>query len=463
MATPIPRNEARFSLGDVARLTGGTLRGDDRETTHVVTDSRAVGDGALFVALKGERFDAHAFLGDVFSRGAIGAVVRDPAAIPSGSSVVVVDNTLAALGSLGRAHRRGFGGRVVGITGSAGKTTTKELVRAALTTSGDVHATEGNLNNRVGVPMTLFGLAKQAFAVVEMGTSERGEIAALTAMVEPDVALITSIGLSHAQGIGSEADVAVEKGALFRGLGAGAIAVVLVDDPRIAASVREGQRTITYGRSAAADVRLIEARLSDGGLDAALRVGGSDYALRLGIPSLAAAVNAAGALATAIALGVPVERALAGLTSAQGVDGRMRPVAAADGVTILDDTYNANPRSVAAALESASALASPAGRRLVAVLGDMKELGDHEEAAHAEVGRLAVRAGVARFVAVGRAMRAAGAEAERSGIEVAYAEDAGAAAGLAAVNAGDLVLVKGSRSMRMERVVEALAQGRATP
>lgn len=468
MATEIPKNRARFDLADIARITGGRLLGTARNVRGITTDSRGVLPDELFVALRGESFDGHRFVEQAMRQGAGAALVTDPSALPPDASGVVVPDTLEALGALAREHRRRWGGRVIGITGSAGKTTTKELLRGALEEAGlSVHATRGNLNNRVGVPMTIFELEDgHQVAVVEMGTSESGEIERLAAIAEPDVGLITSVGLSHAAGLGDVEAVAHEKGALFRALGDRGIAVVNLDDPRVTAQAKDRPLRVSYGSREDADFRLVEANLDDSG--AGIRVnrreGGATIAARLSMPSHVAALNAAGVLAAVRALGHEPEKAAPGLASVLGEAGRMRPFRLENGALVLDDTYNANPRSVASSMESAAHLAAQRGGRLIVALGSMKELGPHSEQAHAEIGALAARLSVSRLVGVGTEMVAAIDQAARGGVAVAWVPDSdSAAAEIGPVAAADVILVKGSRSTRMERVVAELRAPERTP
>lgn len=468
MATEIPKNRASFDLADIARITGGRLVGKARNVRGITTDSRGISPEELFVALRGESFDGHRFVEQAMRSGAGGALVSDESALPENAGGVVVADTLEALGALAREHRRRWGKRVVGITGSAGKTTTKELIRGALEGAGlAVHATRGNLNNLIGVPMTIFELEDgHQVAVIEMGTSESGEIEKLAAIAEPDVGLITSIGLSHAAGLGDVEAVAAEKGALFRALGERGIAVVNLDDPRVTEQARGGARAVSYGSHPEADFRLVESLLDEGG--AGIRVerrkGGPSISARLAMPSSVAALNAAGALAAVEALGHSPESAASALGSVLAVEGRMTPIRLASGALLLDDTYNANPRSVVTSMESAAQLAAQRGGRLVLVLGSMKELGPHSAEAHAAIGQHAVVVSAARLVGVGIEMVPAIEQAAHGGISVAWVPDsATAAVEIGPLGPRDVVLVKGSRSMRMERVVGELSATERTP
>ncbi len=468
MATVIPTNAAAFTLAEVAAATSGTATGA-ASVRGVVTDSRAVTPGSLFVALRGERFDAHRFLADVARAGAAAAVVARGAEVPAGLPHVAVDDTLRALGDLARLHRTRWGGKVVGITGSVGKTTTKELCRAALAAAGArVLATEGNLNNRVGVPMTLFGLGPEHdVAVIEMGTSEPGEIARLAEIASPDVGVVLAVAEAHTAGLASLDAVADEKTAMFRGLAPGGVAVANADDARIASRIPAGAaRVRTFGAGEGADVRLLGWSLDGEATMARFRVDGRDIGARLPLVGEAPAIDAAAAIAAGAALGHAPAALAAGLATVRPAPGRLEPKRAASGALVLDDTYNANPRSTQTSLATGAALAASRGSRLVVALGDMKELGTISAGAHRDIGRRVAEAGAACFVATGAEMAAAADEAAARGVDVRRAADSAEAAAIARglVAPGDLVLVKGSRSMRMEKVVEALlAGGEARP
>ena len=464
MATPIPENRAVFTLEELVRATRGHLRGGDVRVQGVVTDSRAVRPGSLFVALRGERHDAHRFLPEVAKAGAAAVVVHRGAELPAGIAAIEVDDTLEALGAIARHHRDRWGRKVVAITGSAGKTTTKELTRAALEGTGArVLATTGNLNNRIGVPMTILGLGDEhEIAVIEMGTSERGEIEKLGAIGRPDVSVVTLVSAAHTEGIGTVEDVAHEKGALFRALHRQGIAVANADDPRVRAqsesvSVRD---RLLYGRSSDAHVRVVDVESTDTGLLARIHVEGlgRPFDVVLRIPGEVAAQNAAAALSVAHALGLDVEAASRGLASVEPGAGRMRPVAGPRGSLVLDDTYNADPRSMEAAIRAGRDLADRRGGRLLLALGDMKELGHLEEEAHGAVGELVAECRASFFVGVGHAMQTAVEVAARAGVSSALADDAEDAVPVLreGLERGDVLVVKGSRSMRMERIVASL-------
>ncbi len=482
MATAIPANSASFTAAEIAFATGGVLHGPAGTViTGVTTDSRAVQRGNLFVALRGESFDGHRFVDGALANGAA-AVLVDRAV--SGTAIVC-DDTLAALGRLAAFHRRRWEAdaprAIVAITGSAGKTTTKELCAAALAASlGDdaVLSTHGNLNNRVGVPMTLLCLtAEHRAAVIEMGTSVRGEIEALCALAEPDVGVLVNVGVAHAEGLAiagasPEQAVALEKSAILAA--AGSFAVACADDPWAhAALVRARSVAFGFGRHPRARYRLIDVVFEETGRPRltierpANNVTDLDERARLSfaVPLLGevVALDATGALAAAdCALEIlseeSVEASLLERTLARrvrAVPGRLALRRRADGALILDDTYNASPAAFASSIEVARRLAEGSKRRLVIVAGEMRELGAEHDRAHEQVSRLIAAASPAWLVTLGGgADRYSAAHVER----FANAKDATAIA--ERITAGDLVLVKASRGVTAELVVDAiLARG----
>ncbi|RMG16122.1 MAG: UDP-N-acetylmuramoyl-tripeptide--D-alanyl-D-alanine ligase [Deltaproteobacteria bacterium] len=436
----------------------------------VGTDSRTLPEGALFVALHGPRFDGHDFLGQAAAAGAFGAVVARGHGHPD-LACFEVEDTLRALGDLARYHRDRCGpGRVVAVTGSSGKTTTKELLAAALRKAlgAGVH-TEGNLNNLVGVPLTLFRLdGTEAWAVLELGMNAPGEIARLTEIVRPRVGLIVNTGPVHLEGLGTVEAVADAKAELWAGLEAGAVAVVNLDDPRLVARAkrRSDLRWLGFGRHADAAVRL-EGVVNRG--EAGLRVeialaheaGKGRLVFDLPLIGVHNAHNAAAALAAAIAVGADPAEAAQGMSEVRSVGRRMRRVAGPGGALLLDDCYNANPASTAAALEAAAQLAEDRGGTVWAALGDMLELGGASEKHHRAIGARAAHLGLAGLVGFGPGSAALVEEAERAGLHrVLHTLEPDEAAAFLREGLGprDVVLVKGSRGMRMERIVERLAE-----
>lgn len=464
MATRIPRNRAALRFQDVVAITGGSPVGPPWEVSRgVVTDSRSVVEGNLFIALRGERFDAHEFVEQAADEGAVAVVVERGTRLPEHVSGLEVDDTLTALGDLARAHRDAWSGQVIGITGSVGKTTTKSLVAAALRSAGRrVLATAGNLNNRIGVPMTLFQLDPTFdTAVIEMGTSEPGEIARLAAIAHPDAGIVTRASLAHTQGLGSVEAVADEKVALLQALGPNGIAVANGDDAPVKkrASVVRAERKLFYGRAAGNDVRVLDWEVDSKRTHARYRVRGQDVDLEMGLIGEGAVLNAAAALALSFGLGLPLERAARGIVEVEPTPGRMRPLAGVGDRLIIDDTYNASPASVEVALSTAKAIADKRGTPLVIVLGDMKELGAQSAAAHMRVGEQVAETDAFLFIGCGEGMHEAVDTANARGTDTLWFEDA--------LDCGEItdrlplhavVLVKGSRSMEMERVIAPLVE-----
>lgn len=484
MATPIPRNQARFALAELVAATRGTLRGGAGELriTGVCTDSRAVEPGNLYVALRGETHDGHRFVAQAFERGAAAAVVASDASIESAKPLLVVADTLRALGDIAHAHRVRWAGRVIGITGSAGKTTTKELAYAALVGCGaKAMRTEGNLNNLIGVPMTLLCLDDTVeVAVLEMGTSARGEIARLAEIAAPDVGVVTAVAAAHAEGLGSVEGVAEEKAALLASIAEDGAVVAFADSQPLMAQLGRvrAKRRALFGRAASADVKLLSHALE--AASGALRMtcelelhGAGPQHATLGLFGEGPALDAAAVIAIVLlergAAALP--SALQGISKVEPVAGRLVPLEGPHGSIVIDDTYNANPASMAVSIAAARELAKARGGRALLALGDMRELGALSSAEHDKVGRLAAQAGIALFVACGPEMAGAAAaareEAARASlaIDIAHTDDVRYASALILerIAPRDVVLVKGSRGMRMERVLEPLVARPSPP
>jgi len=446
------------SLAELARVTGGRLEGANAAFDAVSTDSRTLERGALFVALAGERYDAHDFVRQAAERGCSGALVsrRVEAAVPQ----VVVDDTLAALTEFARAWRRDWRGTVVGITGSNGKTTVKEMTGAILGACGPCLVTQGNLNNHIGVPLTLARLELQhRYAVIEMGANHRGEIAHLASIAAPDVGLVINAGPAHLEGFGGIEGVARGKGEMFEALGVEGTAVINADD-RFAAFwhglARAARRVSTFGMREQADFMAsgLATRVGDDSFAADFELHTPMGARRVSI-ALAGdhnVMNALAAAAAAAAAGAGLDAIEAGLASVRPVAGRLRLRPALNGARLLDDSYNANPGSVRAGLASLAAL--PGEHWLV--LGEMRELGADSARLHAEIGALARESGVARLLATGDDSRHA-VEAYGAGGQWFAGVDDLIATARSGLGAGVTVLVKGSRSNRLERVADALA------
>jgi UDP-N-acetylmuramoyl-tripeptide--D-alanyl-D-alanine ligase len=481
MATAIPQNLARFTVQEIARATRGRILHDGGPTIGVSTDSRAITEGAAFVALTGDKFDGHAFLANAVALGARTLVVSRDGVGPwkegATPAVVRVDDTRVALGALARAHRVrwGEGDRpriVVAITGSAGKTTTKAVLARVLEAMapGAVHATAGNLNNDIGVPMTLFGLgAAHRYAVIEVGTNARGEIANLARIAAPDAGVLTLVAAAHTERIGTVDDVAVEKGALFAALSSGGLAVANADDDRATAELLRSpaQKKLTYGFAEKADYR-VSIAASRGARGNRLRIARPSGELEVESPLLgsAGALAVSGSLAVAewaagrAAITAEIEGALSVFSGAS--DGRLALVALADGTLVIDDSYNANPASMKASLATASDVAACENRRLVVVLGEMRELGALSVEEHDKLGTLVAKSAAACVIGVGGDAERIVREAARSGKTAIFAPSAVEASPvvLHAVKAGDLLLVKGSRGVATEKIVQALVAAR---
>jgi len=441
---------------DIATATGGVLSGEGG-FGQVLTDTRGIVPGAWFLAIRGASFDGHDFVEAAAAAGAGGVVVSREVPFWTGAQVRVPDTTLA-LQDLGRFARAAYHGPVVGLTGSAGKTTTRALIALALEPLGPVHQTVGNLNNHWGVPMTLLAAPDDAAAlVVEMGTSGPGEIAVLADIARPTVRLVLNIGPSHLLELGGPAGVAREKGVLFASASAGDTLVVNLDDAAVAAMPRpEGVRVLTFGARPEADVR-IEGAVLDGLVTVVtLQTPDGPCTVRLGSPGLHLASNVAAALACAYALGVNTVAAAQNLARYQPVGMRMR-VEDLGGVTVLNDAYNANPTSMSASLR---ALASLPGRR-VAIIGSMLELGDEEDRLHADIARLAGELGLDRVVLVGEQMCMAAPCCVGARALDTFPDPEDVAPELARwLRPGDHVLLKGSRGVRMERILAGLREQR---
>lgn len=438
-----------FDARTIARATRGVFISDG-PAGQLTTDSRRIGAGSWFVALRGDRFDGHDFLGVASASGCAGAIVTTP---PSAwtHGLVQVPDTLVALQDLGRFARDSFSGAVVGITGSAGKTSTRVMVVDVLRSLGRVHHTEGNLNNHIGLPLTLVGTPPDADVVVlELGMNHLGEIALLQDISRPTVRLITNVGPAHVEGCGSISGVAQAKQELFDGARPGDVLCVNADDPFVAAMpVPEGVRVIRYGTDPDCAIRLTDVSINAERLQTRLRIETplGNVLATLDVPGPHLAINAAAAVAVGYALRVPLELMGPALARFQP-EGMRNRVLRLGSVIVLDDAYNANPTSMAAALRT---LATLPGRK-IAVLGDMLELGASEAAAHVDVLALAQTLGIERVLVVGERMAAAAGP----GIEVF--QDIDALSSALDARAGDSILIKGSRGSRMERVLEKLRE-----
>ncbi len=437
------------------RLTGARPEADFQ---GVSTDTRALRANSLFVALKGERFDGHDFVPEALQRGAAAALVSAPVSAPG--PLILVSDTLQALGAIAAQHRKALPARVIAITGSTGKTTTKEMTASILSEGWTTARTPGNYNNEIGVPLALLDLepSHQA-AVVELAMRGRGQIAHLARMVSPQIGVVTNIGVSHLELLGSREAIAGAKAELLAHLPRDGVAVINADDDFFDyMEERSPGRVISFGGGAKTDVSAHNVEVRPGGsLRFRLRGWWGEQDLSLRAAGRHNALNAAAAAAAAMAAGAQPEWIAAGLASFEGADMRGRIAAAPGGFTVIDDCYNAAPDSMRVALELLGEL--PGGRKW-AVLGDMKELGPLADDWHREVGDIASDHGLAGLITLGRLGHCiAEAARERSVvpevIEAADSEDA-ARVLAEALAPGDVVLVKGSRAMKMEQIVRRL-------
>jgi UDP-N-acetylmuramoyl-tripeptide--D-alanyl-D-alanine ligase len=463
-----------YSARDVASWTGGKLlRGSpEARLAGASIDSRAVAAGQLFVAIVGPNHDAHGFLPQA-AAGAAGLLIERgrelPGEIAPDLPVVAVDDTTRALGALARGHRADFCGPVVAITGSNGKTTTKEMCAAILSVATPCLKNAGNLNNHFGLPLTLLRRsAADASIVVELGMNHRGEIAELVEIARPSVGVITNVGTAHIEHLGSSEEIALEKGDLVAGLARDAVAVLNADDPRVAAQAnRTAARILRFGSGRDADVRAENPTCVDErGWKFDLATPSGRVPVEIAGLGETAWKNALAAAAGALAAGASLDHVATGLARHRPVAGRLARVELPGGALLIDDSYNANPQSMEVAMRLLAEI-SERSRRFV-VVGDMGELGDTARAAHRQTGRLAAELGIDFLFAVGERADDVAAGARDAGMapeRIRIGRDCDDVAGeLNTLLAGDdCVLVKGSRAMRMERVVEFLAaQGRKT-
>jgi UDP-N-acetylmuramoyl-tripeptide--D-alanyl-D-alanine ligase len=447
----------------IAESTGGRLLGGDpaATVTNVCTDSRALKPGDLFVALRGEKFDGHHFLAEAARTGAAGAITEtEMPDAPAGFARIVVGDTLRALQSLAGAYRATLPLRAVGITGSNGKTSTKDFTAAVLAQRFSVTRTAGNLNNHIGVPLTLLRASRSHQAgVFEAGMNHPGEIAPLAALIRPDVAIITNIGVAHIEFMGTREAIALEKGMLAEAVGAGGTVVLNADDeftPSIAKRARA--RVVTAG-IAGGEVRASNLEAVSNGTKFRLHAAGQSVEAELPVPGEHMVRNSLLACAAGLALGLTLEECARGLRDPQLTAGRLTQKTVG-GIHILDDTYNANPDSMSAAVVTLARM--PGAGRRIAVLGFMGELGHECERGHRRVGEIAGREKLDALITVGTEARWIADEAESAGVrEVIRAADAEAAARALREIAtpGDTVLVKASRSARLERVIQSIEGG----
>lgn len=439
-------------LKEIAMWTRGHLQGDDAGVRGVSTDTRSLAAGDLFVALRGDSHDGHDHVAAALARGAVGALVsrRLDVALPQ----IVVADTLHALGDLASAVRARRDVCVIGITGSNGKTTVKTLAAGVLAQHGRTHSNPGSFNNEIGLPLTLLAMPEDTqFAVLEMGAGKPGDIAYLAGIARPRIGLVNNIGPAHLERMHSLEGIAETKGAMYQGLPLDGIAIINADDAFAGyfARLAGNRTTLRFGLAAGAEVTASGVELAGDACAFTLHTPTGHAAVRLPLAGRHNVANALAAAAIAQAAGVPVHAIAAGLAAAEAVAGRLRRHASAQGWTLIDDSYNANPGS---ALAAVATLALQAGERWL-VLGDMGELGPDAAVLHADIGRAARAQGIERVFTVGalaaHAGRAFGTDAR------GFADQAGLVAALRCeLHTNVSVLVKGSHASHMERVVAAL-------
>jgi UDP-N-acetylmuramoyl-tripeptide--D-alanyl-D-alanine ligase len=437
----------RLQLSDFAASLGCAAPAMDAVVESIATDSRKVHHATLFAALPGNNVDGHDFASSALRLGATALLLnrRLDLDVPQ----LIVKDVLQALGELGSFLRTRLDPAVIGITGSNGKTTVKEMVASILRLESPVLATQGNYNNELGVPLSLFGLKEEhRYAVLEMGASKPGDISYLCDIAQPDIGLITNIGPAHLMGFGTEQGVAEAKGEIYAALPVDGCAVINADEPwsDLWHAMNHAGHSLTFGSNPGSDVRLIE-----NGTCSKLQVPGGEIELRLSLPGRHNQLNAAAAAAVALSLGTSLAQIEKGLEAVKPVPGRLNLIRTEAGWTVIDDTYNANPASLYSALQ---VLAQMQGTPWL-VLGDMKELGEDSRKMHREVGEAAKAMGVGRLFATGE-LSVFTAEAFGEGAEHFDDRDELAGALLSQLRPGTTCLVKGSRSMGMEVIVEAI-------
>ncbi|RLA91020.1 MAG: UDP-N-acetylmuramoyl-tripeptide--D-alanyl-D-alanine ligase [Deltaproteobacteria bacterium] len=466
----MPLMTAHFSIPDLITATRGQLHqpGSWPHLVGISTDSRTSQSGQLFIALQGENHDGHDFIGKALARGVAGLLVAEawwrshPRLVPPEVMVIRVPDTLTALGDLAQAWRRRFSLPVVALTGSCGKTTTKEMAAQVAQVAYRVLKNEMNFNNLIGLPQTLLALnATHQVAVVEMGMNHFGEIRRLTQIAAPTIGVLTNIYPAHTEGVGDVEGVARAKAELLEGLAANQLLIYNQDDPRVARLAQWFPgRTLSFGLSAPAQVRAFNHR-SHGiaGQEVKISFPGQTCSVFLRISGLHHLYNSLAAAAVGLALGLSAPQIVAGLENFRPLDKRTQLITLKSGVHIINDSYNANPGSMAMALRTLADLKNQG--RAVAVLGDMLELGAGAIQAHQELGEQAGRYKLDLLVTCGaygelvaEAARAAGMSARQACAVPSHAEGAKILKGF--LQPGDWLLVKGSRAMRMENLIKAL-------
>jgi UDP-N-acetylmuramoyl-tripeptide--D-alanyl-D-alanine ligase len=451
-----------LTLSEAARLLNASLLGEDISFTSVSTDSRNLQTGDLFVALSGPNFDGHNYLPQAQQAGAPAAMVQR--IVETELPLLLVEDTLKGLGALASIWREKSRALVAAITGSNGKTTVKEMLAAIMARKGKVLATKGNLNNEIGLPLTLLRLQDEEYAVVEMGANHHGEIDALTRIAKPDLALITNAGRAHLEGFGSVDGVAKAKGEIINGLGESGTFVLNADDSYadVWRDLAGSRSIVSFGFDSSADVSTSKDRLrsewrEDGFYNCfSVQTPNGDIEVELGLAGIHNCKNALAAIAMAGVMGAGCEEIRDGLKDVKPVKGRLCPLNGIDGIRVIDDSYNANPDSVSAAIDVLTGMTG-AGQRSILVLGELAEVGTDVDQVYQQLGEKAREAGVDQLYAAGAAAKVAtsfgdggyGYDDKEQLLEQLKNN----------LRSGDMVLVKGSRTAAMESVVYGLSPG----
>lgn len=455
-----------FSLEDVLKVTRGMLAAGARENTFygISTDSRSINERNLFIALKGENFDGHDFVQQVLNQGAAGVLVSheekiDQSLLRKSATVIKVDDTLSALGDLAHAWRKKFAVPVIALTGSSGKTTTKEMIASIIGRKKNILKTEANLNNLIGLPQTIFRLTvEHEVVILEMGTNTRGEIKRLTQIAAPDMGLITNVGPAHLAGFGSLIVVREEKGDLWMNMSPSGTAIVNLDDQEVSLVAEKWKgRKVTFSMSPNADVTVKDIEKNGAkGVRFNLVVGDSRQKVEMKIAGLHHVYDAMAAAAAALAAGMDPRTIAEGLAEFRPFSGRMEMIKLRSGAFLIDDSYNANPASVREALMTLKDL--KVHHNGYVFLGDMLELGQDASELHRKIGMLMATIGINALFLQGDFSRATAAGAEEGGLSAENIfflseQDNGMSFLKEHLKKGDWILVKGSRGMKMEKIV----------
>ena len=459
-----------YSAKEIAEITGGSvIPGNSDRITSVSTDSRDVERGTLFVAIKGERFDGHDFIADVFEKGASCALcerVPENADALKGS-LVVVNDTVAALGRLAKNYKEKISPRTVAVTGSVGKTTTKEFIYAVLSEKEKTHKTEGNFNNEIGLPLTVFSMSRNTkSAVLELGMSFKGEISRLSDIARPDIAVITNIGNSHIENLGSRENICAAKLEILDGLEPDGYVILNADEPLLFAQKGRLRSKLLFVsmQNPLADFRALNVRSYDDYTIYDLVLPGR-VVTNIQIPTIGAhtVYDSACAFVVGLLSSMTDDEIKRGLMKFKNT-GMRQNIYSFGGITVIEDCYNAGPESMKASLDVLAKLCEKSGARSVAVLGEMKELGEYSKQLHTDVGRAVAAKGISRLCTFGKDAESIALGAINHGFSHdrisinsdTEAPEATALALRAYVNEGDVVLFKASRAVRLERVIEAL-------